>query len=130
MVTVEVPNIEPPTVAIASQRRLFFAFGIFPSSSNIFADFAVPIKVPIVSNMSTMEKVIISMIKVKIACPTELPINNSRKPRKHANKETSAKSFTWAPKLIWKPSNTVFPVKIPRIVTKILIKIEPVTFFL
>ena len=63
--------------------------------------------------------------------PEHIASCESRKPRKHANKETSAKSFTWAPKLIWKPSNTVFPVKIPRIVTtKILIKIEPVTFFL
>ena len=52
-VTVEVPQIAPTTVAIASERRASLALGSLPSSSRRSAFSATPMSVPTVSKMST-----------------------------------------------------------------------------
>ena len=64
VVTVEVPVKLPTTVPVASAIRHSFICFILPFSSSIFALDAVPIKVPIVSNMSIIQNVIISVIAV------------------------------------------------------------------
>ena len=64
VVTVEVPVTDPATVPIASERSASFIFGMLPFSSSIFARDAVPTRVPIVSNISIRQKVIIRVMIV------------------------------------------------------------------
>jgi hypothetical protein len=55
-VTVEVPQIAPTHVPIASERRACLAFGRLPSSSRRSAFAATPMSVPTVSKISTYRK--------------------------------------------------------------------------
>ena len=53
VVVVDVPRIAPAEVAIASAKSAGLILSNFPFSSNISALLATPIRVPIVSNIST-----------------------------------------------------------------------------
>ena len=64
VVTVDVPEREPVIVPMASAVRACFILGILPSLSSIPALEAVPTRVPIVSNISIIQKVIIRVITV------------------------------------------------------------------
>ena len=64
VVTVEVPVQAPATVPIASDSRASFMLGMLPSLSTIPAREAVPTRVPMVSNMSIMQKVMTSVMAV------------------------------------------------------------------
>ena len=64
VVTVEVPVTEPATVPIASERRASLILGILPSLSIMPALEAVPTRVPMVSNISIMQKVMTRVIAV------------------------------------------------------------------
>src|SRR5690625_2867431 len=55
-VTTGVPNVDPTTVPIASDKNAFSTFGKFPSSSVSPAAFPTAISVPAVSNISTNSK--------------------------------------------------------------------------
>ena len=59
VVTVDVPQQAPATVPTASDSRASFILGMLPSLSVMPARDAVPTSVPMVSNMSIMQKVII-----------------------------------------------------------------------
>ena len=74
VVTVEVPVQAPATVPMASDRRASFMLGMLPFSSTIPAREAVPTRVPMVSNISMMQKVTMRVTAVN------QPI--SRKPAK------------------------------------------------
>ena len=60
----EVPQQAPATVPTASDSRASFMLGILPSLSVIPAREAVPTNVPMVSNISIMQKVMIRLIAV------------------------------------------------------------------
>ena len=60
VVTVDVPVHAPTIVPTASEISACFMFGIFPCLSTIPARDAVPTSVPIVSNISMIQNVIIS----------------------------------------------------------------------
>ena len=64
VVTVEVPVKEPATVPTASDKSACFIFGILPFLSNIPARLAVPTRVPMVSNISMIQKVMIRVMAV------------------------------------------------------------------
>ena len=64
MVTVEVPVQAPTTVPMASDSRASFMLGILPSLSTMPAREAVPTRVPMVSNISMMQKVMIRVMAV------------------------------------------------------------------
>ena len=64
VVTVEVPVRAPHTVPTASDSKACFIWGILPSASSIFAREAVPTRVPMVSNMSMMQKVMMRVMEV------------------------------------------------------------------
>ena len=64
VVTVEVPVHAPATVPTASASRASFILGILPSLSSISALAAVPTRVPMVSNISIMQKVMIKVSAV------------------------------------------------------------------
>ena len=64
MATVEVPVHAPTTVPTASDSRASFMLGILPSLSVMPAREAVPTSVPMVSNISIMQKVMIRLIAV------------------------------------------------------------------
>ena len=64
VVTVEVPQQAPATVPTASDSRASFMLGILPSLSVMPAREAVPTRVPMVSNISIMQKVMIRLIAV------------------------------------------------------------------
>ncbi len=64
VVTVEVPVTAPATVPTASEMRASFIWGMSPSLSTMLAREAVPTSVPMVSNMSMMQKVITRVIAV------------------------------------------------------------------
>ena len=81
VVTVEVPVHEPTTVPTASLIRASFICGIFPFSSSMPARDAVPTSVPIVSNMSIMQNVMMSVITVNHPSsrnPAKLNLNSVR----------------------------------------------------
>ena len=78
-VTVEVPVADPTTVPTASAKSASFILGILPFSSNIPARLAVPTSVPMVSNMSMIQKVTIRVITVNqpiCANPLKLNLNS------------------------------------------------------
>ena len=54
----------PATVPRASERRASFILGMLPSLSTIPAREAVPTRVPMVSNMSIMQKVMMRVMAV------------------------------------------------------------------
>ena len=58
----EVPQQAPATVPTASDSRASFMLGMLPSLSVMPARDAVPTSVPMVSNMSIMQKVMIRVI--------------------------------------------------------------------
>ena len=60
----EVPQQAPATVPTASDSRASFMLGILPSLSVMPAREAVPTNVPMVSNISIMQKVMIRLIAV------------------------------------------------------------------
>ena len=64
VVTVDVPVTAPTTVATESETKASFMFGIFPSLSTIPARDAVPTSVPMVSNISIIQNVMMSEIAV------------------------------------------------------------------
>ena len=64
VVTVDVPVREPQIVPTASDVSASFIFGIRPSSSSISARDAAPTSVPIVSNISIIQNVMIRVIAV------------------------------------------------------------------
>ncbi len=64
VVTVEVPVHEPTRVPIASAVRASFILGILPCLSTMPALLAVPTRVPMVSNISITQKVIIRVTTV------------------------------------------------------------------
>ena len=64
VVTVEVPVKEPATVPIASESSASFICGMLPFSSTMLAREAVPTSVPMVSNISMMQKVITMVMTV------------------------------------------------------------------
>ena len=64
VVTVEVPQQAPAMVPTASAVRASFILGILPSLSVMPAREAVPTRVPMVSNISIMQKVMISVMAV------------------------------------------------------------------
>ena len=64
VVTVEVPQQAPATVPMASEVRASFMLGILPSLSVIPAREAVPTSVPMVSNISIMQKVMTRVMAV------------------------------------------------------------------
>ena len=64
VVTVEVPVQAPATVPMASDTRASFMLGISPFSLTMPAREAVPTRVPMVSNMSIMQKVRIRVMAV------------------------------------------------------------------
>jgi len=64
VVMVEVPVQAPAMVPMASDSRASFMLGISPFSSTMPAREAVPTKVPMVSNMSMMQKVMIRVMAV------------------------------------------------------------------
>ncbi len=64
MVTVEVPVQAPQTVPMASASRASFMLGILPCLSTMPAREAVPTRVPMVSNMSIMQKVMTRVMMV------------------------------------------------------------------
>ena len=64
VVTVDVPVHEPTTVPTASERSASLMFGMLPSSSTMPALEAVPTRVPMVSNISMIQKVITSVTTV------------------------------------------------------------------
>ena len=64
VVTVEVPVQAPATVPMASESSASFMLGMLPSSSTMPAREAVPTRVPMVSNMSIMQKVMTSVMAV------------------------------------------------------------------
>ena len=79
VVTVEVPVTEPARVPTASDKSACFMLGIFPSLSSIPARLAVPTRVPIVSNISMIQKVTIRVIAVNqpiCAKPWKLNLNS------------------------------------------------------
>ena len=64
VVTVEVPVRAPVMVPTASEIRACFIWGMVPFSSSILAREAVPTRVPMVSNMSMMQKVMMRVMRV------------------------------------------------------------------
>ena len=79
VVTVDVPEQAPATVPIASERRASFMLGILPCLSSMLALEAVPTRVPIVSNISIIQNVMISVTAVKIPIskrPLKSNLNN------------------------------------------------------
>ena len=64
VVMVEVPVQAPAMVPMASDSRASFILGMFPFLSVIPAREAVPTSVPMVSNMSIMQKVMIRLMAV------------------------------------------------------------------
>ena len=64
VVTVEVPVAAPAMVPMASESRASFILGILPSLSTMPAREAVPTRVPMVSNISIMQKVMIRVMAV------------------------------------------------------------------
>ena len=66
VVVVEVPKTAPTEVATASASNAGLILGNFSSSSNISAFVATPIKVPMVSNISTNKKDNKIAIKLKM----------------------------------------------------------------
>ena len=64
MVTVEVPVTAPAMVPTASEISTSFIFGMLPSLSSMPAREAVPTTVPIVSNMSIIQKVMTRVMTV------------------------------------------------------------------
>ena len=60
----DVPVMEPTRVPTASATRACFIWGILPSLSSIPARLAVPTRVPMVSNISIMQKVMMSITAV------------------------------------------------------------------
>ena len=64
VVTVEVPVQAPATVPTASANRASLILGILPSLSSMPARLAVPTRVPMVSNISMIQKVTIRVIAV------------------------------------------------------------------
>ena len=64
VVTVEVPVTEPASVPTASEIKASFILGILPVASSILALDSVPTSVPIVSNMSMMQNVMMRVTTV------------------------------------------------------------------
>ena len=64
VVTVDVPQQAPATVPTASDSRASFMLGMLPSLSVMPARDAVPTSVPMVSNMSIMQNVMIRLTAV------------------------------------------------------------------
>ena len=96
VVTVEVPVQEPQMVPTASASSASFILGILPCSSTIPAREAVPTRVPIVSNISMMQNVIVSVMTVnnetgaiqpiyEIATAIENHCKGKRKPKFHTD---------------------------------------------
>ena len=79
VVVVEVPRTAPADVAIASANNAFLTLGSFPSLSNIPALSETPIKVPIVSNISTNKKDNNTTIKLTIPTPVKSALKHCPK---------------------------------------------------
>ena len=79
VVTVLVPVIEPTQVASESDNNARFIPGILSFSSNIPAFLAVPYKVPMVSNISTIQKEIIVIMAEKTPISNKFLKSNFRK---------------------------------------------------
>ena len=102
VVTVEVPKIAPIDVAKASASMAFSILGKFPFSSSKPALSAAPMRVPIVSNISTSTRVMITASSEAIGAE-----NSSPKPVKHF--PNIEKSICGA-----QLSGTLIPISMPK----------------
>ena len=99
----EVPVQAPQTVPTASASRASFMLGILPCLSTMPAREAVPTRVPMVSNISIMQKVItrVTMVNAPISTkPWKLNLNRvvaamSPKGGSQLAFSRDAKGFTW-----------------------------------
>ena len=83
VVTVEVPVQAPTTVPMASDTRASFMLGISPFSSTMPAREAVPTRVPMVSNISIMQKVRIRVMAVNQPIWKKPAKSNLKRVRSH-----------------------------------------------
>ena len=135
VVTVDVPNIAPTVVPIASAKSACFAFGIFPSSPIRPAFVETPTNVPMVSNMSTKRKVksTTNISNVNTLCHSNWniidDISGTLKSILASNIEISVTmrvtSTNWSPCCTISVIGTIIPM---TVVERIPMKMAPFTF--
>lgn len=82
VVTVEVPQTAPVVVAIASASIALSMFGTSPSLVSILPRAQAPYRVPMVSNISTMQnaRAVVMIVRTRLAVPCSAAKREKSKP--------------------------------------------------